>query len=989
MPTYTHQKTGRVITSARPLTPEELQQLFAQLDAQAAPAAPTSAPLPPPPEEPDTALGTLLQGAANLGWGGLELLGRPGEFVSGFAAGAREGGLAGGLKRGAAAAFEPNLVNSQIQEQFSKTLDEAGILKDSPTARALVGFAGDVVTDPLNLLGGAGIARRGLIAGAGKLGRVVGKADEARQVARIATGVPLGEAFQRTVTPVVSEGLTTLAAKTPGLRRLIGTPEIAGLKGASGQYATDIKRLSEGRKRAAELGVEVRVNQLLEGLDEADKALIMHAVGDPTAPMSVVAPTHQLALGGGTVGQAITQNLTLGQKVKEIQQLLDRTYAFDVARGIMPTRMALPTEDIQSLLDKVVRKRLPDLQQALKAGDPSALTGTNRRIYDALVTSVTRTTPDGRTVQLYDPRSIQLAFDPKLKRLEATIGTKGTDYLPTYRPASGAPPREVSVFDAVKATLPESQQKMQSFATAQKAGAVNDLGEILQRRLLSSERARESARLIERYADEFGQALPPNTPPPPGFAVLGDTFVAKLPDPLKAVVQNKALPEGIVKDLQRTIIRLNDPEALENVVQRGVRYMKSIFTSMNIPSYQLTNAVGNVANMYASGMDPDQVLREYAKAIQVVSGKGTYKPVTFKGGASLPHESLLALALRNGVMGDVSGYATEMATPKGLTPLAARLMPEGSPLDPSNPVFEAVRKASQTGIEDTGKLALFMHEVKQNAAKGLDPTRAVEEAVLKVKNVLFDYAELSDFERARVMPYLLFYTFTRKNIPLQLLTVATRPSRLSNQDRLVNLATELADADVDLREDVPSAGGPGEFVVPGVTTPGGDPILGRARLPMYDAFSMLSRLSTNPLGTAVQQLNPAFRIPAELGMDLATGRGRQTPRGGRPIFEGTRRANVLGQRLGLATEGPRGPEMSNLAAYLTEQVPMPTLVRSALTPSGEAEQVPLGTRLGLSALGLSPQAVDEELRQQAQRDQLERERARMKRILQAQGLPVR
>lgn len=976
MPTYTHSRSGRTITSARPLTPEELQQLFAQLDAQAPAAPPTLPELP----KPDTALGTLGRGLANLGTGALELLGRPGEFVSGAVAGARTGGLRGGLERGLAAAFEPSLTDSQIQEQFSKTMEEAGILKDAPTARALAGFAADVVTDPLNLLGGAGLLRRGVMAGAAKAGSLVGKADEARQIARVATGVPLGEAFQRTVTPVVSEGLTTVAAKTPGLRRLVAAPDVAGLKGASGQYATDIKRLSEGRRRAAELGVEVRVNKLLEGLDDADKALVMHAVGDPTAPIKLIAPEHQLAVGGGTVAQAITQDLTLGQKVRDIQGLLDRTYAFDVAKGIMPTRMTLPTDQIQSLMDKVVRKRLPDLQQALATGDPSALTGTNRRIYDALQTAVTRTTPDGRTVQLYDPKSIQLVFDPKAKQLSATIGTKGTDYLPTYFERADAAPREVSVFDAVKATLPESQQKMQSFASAQKAGAVSDLGEILKRRLLSSERARESARLIERYSDEFGQKVAPNTPLPPGTRMLGPEFVDKLPEPVQRLVANKALPEGIVKDLQRTIIRLNDPEALEGLGTRATRYFKSLVTSMNLPSYQLTNFVGNVTNMYASGMDPDQVLKEYAKAVQVVRGKGTYAPVTFKNGPALTHESLLELALRNGVMGDVSGYATELAAPKGLTSMASRLMPEGSVLDPNNPVFKAVRDWSQKSIEDSGKLALFVHEVKQNAAKGLEPRRAVEEAVLKVKNVLFDYGELSDFERANIMPYTLFYTFTRKNVPLQLLTVATRPSRLSNQDRLVKLATELSGSDVDLEEDVPSYLREGRFVVPGVTTPEGAPILGAAKFPLYEAATTVSQLATNPLGLTVSRLNPLLRMPIELGLDVATGKGQQTPMGARPIFTGTSKASVLGQRLGLATEGPGEARQSNLSRYLTEQVPLPTAVRSLLTPSGEPGQIPLGTRLGLSALGMAPRAVDLATRQSAQKERQRLERERLKRL---------
>jgi hypothetical protein len=175
---------------------------------------------------------------------------------------------------------------------------------------------------------------------------------------------------------------------------------------------------------------------------------------------------------------------------------------------------------------------------------------------------------------------------------------------------------------------------------------------------------------------------------------------------------------------------------------------------------------------------------------------------------------------------------------------------------------------------------------------------------------------------------------------------------------------------------VPSYARPGGFVVPGATTPGGDPLLARARLPLYDA-NILGQLGTNPMGTAISRLNPLFRIPVEMGLDMIPGtKGQQTETGPRAIFEGTRKANVLAQRLGLATEEPSGPRVSNLTGYLTEQVPMPTLLRSALTPAGDDAQMSMGTRLGLSALGTAPRAINQELRQQAQRerDRLERER---------------
>ena len=169
--------------------PQEAKATLWDLKAADTPGRPAT-PAPLPEEEPGY-LGAAWEGLKKFGVGGMELVGRPGEFVAGTVGGTlKTGSLGEGLKRGAAALLEPTLVDSKIQEGFSKVIEEQApeFAKANPLAPAAAGFVGDVLTDPTNLLGGAGFIRKGGMAALKGLG-----ASEA--VAKNAMLVPVGEAW--------------------------------------------------------------------------------------------------------------------------------------------------------------------------------------------------------------------------------------------------------------------------------------------------------------------------------------------------------------------------------------------------------------------------------------------------------------------------------------------------------------------------------------------------------------------------------------------------------------------------------------------------------------------------------------------------------------------------------------------------------------------------------------------------------------------------
>ena len=81
-------------------------------------------------------------------------------------------------------------------------------------------------------------------------------------------------------------------------------------------------------------------------------------------------------------------------------------------------------------------------------------------------------------------------------------------------------------------------------------------------------------------------------------------------------------------------------------------------------------------------------------------------------------------------------------------------------------------------VEANARIAHYLAK----RAKGFDP----KQAGLSVKKFLFDYADLSEFERKIMKNVIPFYTFMRKNIPLQMETLLKRPGKQAVWAKLVN-----------------------------------------------------------------------------------------------------------------------------------------------------------------------------------------------------------
>lgn len=890
------------------------------------------------------------RGAMQFGKGALEVVGRPIEFVAGTVAGTLDKGLGEGLARGWRAFSESDLADSKIQENTSRVLEEQGILKDSPKLRAAVGFAGDVVFDPLNLLGGAGFVRKGLIKGASALGK--GEA-----ATRVLTAP--NRAFSAVATPAAQAIKESVARTTiPGLKqvkdRLIQFPELVGIKGASSLDAQEMRLKSGSMLRAAEDRAAERVTNVLKSqgkLTSAQENLLRtdmaRALDDPYSEAA----------------ERITADPQLANLMGDIRGYFDDLVKQERAQGLMPTTFTLPMGKMKSLLNALT----PDQQQALTRyfRDDAPLTDP---VLQRIATAVEKRITSGGASQkqLYDPKTFTLTKQTPLgvrtKKTQVQLSTLGENYVPGYTKNTEAGP---VIFKPFKLTLNEAKKKNLSLADALDlpgSTAEADIAKLMLKRTLSSVKAQESLRYARELADTYAAV--------PGGRMLRKSIQKELQAiPGAAELATMRLPDAVAADFEKTIARMSNGPQLENVYQRGLKLFKALVTSADIPRYPLVNALGNLGNMYLSGMSPAEVVGGYATAIRHLRGKGlqrvrknTTSNTVFKV-PGLADADVYRLAREQNVIGRAAGFASEFRTPDELTTAAKVFSGRLNPLNPENAAFQALRTGNQALIEDPAKLALFVHELRQG--------RNVDQAALSVKKYLFDYGELTDFEKNSIIGLVPFYTWTRKNVPLQLGAHLMRPSRISNQDRFVDLMDQLfmdEQAPQDAEQIPERLKEPGTFRI-------GAAGRGRLRLPIYDAAlpgKVAGELLSGSPDALLQMANPAYRA-------LATGLFKRNLETGEDLRYGVSKAApsaALLRRLGLppAIETPQGLVQSRLSKALMRELPVPTIPRQlTMETSDEGQWSPL-QRLILSGMGLGGTELTPEVRVEAARERQRRYR---------------
>jgi hypothetical protein len=122
-------------------------------------------------------------------------------------------------------------------------------------------------------------------------------------------------------------------------------------------------------------------------------------------------------------------------------------------------------------------------------------------------------------------------------------------------------------------------------------------------------------------------------------------------------------------------------------------------------------------------------------------------------------------------------------------------------IDPAvNPITKFGFKEGQK-IQDTPRIALFLDRMKKVSGTGVSYEDAVRSSIDHTKKHLFDYTDLTKFEQ-QAKAFIPFYTWTAKNLPLQIEKLVTDTGKFAPLSRAYNGAWNNYEKELE-PEDLP------------------------------------------------------------------------------------------------------------------------------------------------------------------------------------------
>lgn len=220
-------------------------------------------------------------------------------------------------------------------------------------------------------------------------------------------------------------------------------------------------------------------------------------------------------------------------------------------------------------------------------------------------------------------------------------------------------------------------------------------------------------------------------------------------------------PDHIAKSLE-VLDNMHNSDELYNsflrVFDKAQQYWKFGATSVN-PGHHIRNMIGDAWNGWIDGIANPKYYEQAARAASK-DAKLTIKV----GDVTLTKPEILALQIDKGAK---SGF-TPIELSRGERGIGSHIRGK------INTVGEA--------REDYMRMAHFLGALQQEGrgAKTLaEVDKAAERAAARVRKWKIDYGDITDFEKNVMKRAMPFYTWSRKNIPLQIEALALHPHRIS------------------------------------------------------------------------------------------------------------------------------------------------------------------------------------------------------------------
>lgn len=246
-----------------------------------------------------------------------------------------------------------------------------------------------------------------------------------------------------------------------------------------------------------------------------------------------------------------------------------------------------------------------------------------------------------------------------------------------------------------------------------------------------------------------------------------------------------AAPKEIIEELEGTLRIINDPAEFSRIAEMftalNASWASQVTASLPNIGFHARNAFGNWYNNMLAGV---RDISHYTRATSVQRKMNRVRAEMSKTGRSFD-------AVAPGILGDAdyqfmkaartediisssffSDLGQDIGSFEGRTARAVDATTRLNPLATSG-------RALGSFVENNARLAHFDAMLK----KGMPPRQAAQ----SVKTYLFDYGDLTEAEKALKNRAARFYTYTRKNLPVQLESLWARPGTVANLGRFEDM----------------------------------------------------------------------------------------------------------------------------------------------------------------------------------------------------------
>lgn len=255
-----------------------------------------------------------------------------------------------------------------------------------------------------------------------------------------------------------------------------------------------------------------------------------------------------------------------------------------------------------------------------------------------------------------------------------------------------------------------------------------------------------SAQFIQDAGKIFGKEA---TLAPPTWQELPETLQKLYP-----ALKGKKFDPEVLGEITQAYEKVFNPKEVGGFLKLydNVQNYWKAWTLSPFPKYHIRNMVGNLWNNYLAGVVNPKSYAE-AGALQNYRKTGNESILKAAGLTKQQADDIILKSEKLGVVGqgwfgaDIpSSIEQEVGKAnKNLLSVKGHIIEKG--------------RAVGTTVENNARLAHFVDKL----GKGATP----EDAAISVKKFLFDYSDLTTFEKQVMKRMFPFYTWTRKNIPLQ------------------------------------------------------------------------------------------------------------------------------------------------------------------------------------------------------------------------------